>query len=247
MALHYRHPLKPKNVEPAIHMIRLYLQQNAYPIPYLTREDLEEFTDAWLVPLDLEEEIQRNIPLSRATWVSKASGLLVSFPWGAEPLTFVYAFRKNMENPSSTVTPDFIRLPKLSHLITLTPEDFFTFLSIIATASLSSNKTALTLKTTIDINTSIFSPFFKKMITNYRISPEYADKKWTPFKAVNFLAALSPTIENQLNAMQFLSAIQNDDLMCFPISAAINLQLDQIEELDESYAIPPTVDDLLMP
>lgn len=140
-----------------------------------------------------------------------------------------------------TVTDSHVRLPKLSHLITLTPDDFFAIFRLISTAKKTQTPDALNLNFPAaglqSLAKSSLSQFFTLMRTNYRINPDYADRKWTERKSLNFIANLEPTRDNQLSAMQYLTALQNKDLLYFPIETAIELELDW-QQVSDDYCVP---------
>lgn len=154
-----------------------------------------------------------------------------------------YLFNTETANgPTPTITPTHIRLPKLSHLITLVPSDFFLLLRLLATAkntqtgdSLSLNFGAAGIQ---NLAFSAIDQFFIKLRVNYRMNPDYCDRKWTPRDAIKFLANLEPTRENQLSAMQYLTVLQNEDLLYFPLDAMIDLELDW-EQVSDDYCTPP--------
>lgn len=165
---------------------------------------------------------------------------------GMEPATenrsqLIFWIAKDIHSFEMSVSPGFIRLPKLSHLITLTPEDFFALFRILATSTrATTNSLALNphLAGVQDFSSSILFPFFELLKTNFRISKEYMDKKWTPNEAIALVAALEPTRDNQFSAMQYLTAIQNSDLLYFPVETVVELQLDW-DQVSEDYCVPP--------
>lgn len=156
-----------------------------------------------------------------------SSGMLTVYPYTTSQVLLI--FNPNRGDYSPTVTKEFCRLPKLSHLVTLTPEDFFLLLDAVAAA-----KPAPPSHNSLALNPTILNPsshptlskFFSLLKTNYRFNPTYSDKKWTSYADIQFLSALSPTFENQFLAIQYLTAVQNDDLIHFPLSSAVDLELD---------------------
>lgn len=161
-------------------------------------------------------------------------------PLGTEGF-YLYSTR-GAEGKIQTVTRTHVRLPKLSHLITLCPKDFFLLLSLIATAKNTQTGDSLALNPATcgisDINNTGVGQFFTKMRVNYRINDEYCDRKWTPRDAIAFLSKLEPTQENHLAAMQYLTVLQNSDILYFPLESMINLELNW-EQVDDDYCIPP--------
>lgn len=154
---------------------------------------------------------------------------------------YLYSTR-GAEGKIQTVTRTHVRLPKLSHLITLCPRDFFLLLNLIATAKNTQTGDSLALNPAAcgvtDINNTAVGQFFTKMRVNYRINDDYCDRKWTPRDAISFLAKLEPTQENHLAAMQYLTVLQNDDILYFPIESMVNLELSW-EQIDDDYCVPP--------
>lgn len=151
-------------------------------------------------------------------------------------------FTESGSGTTPTSSPSHVRLPKLSHLITLVPDDFFTLIRIITTSKVpSSTPDALTLNLPAaglnQLKGTAFDQFFVQLRTNFRINPEYADKKWTKRATLDTIVDLEPTRENHLVAMQYLTAMQNDDLLYFPTEARIDLELDW-PEVDDNYCIP---------
>lgn len=136
-----------------------------------------------------------------------------------------------------TVSPTHVRLPKLSHLITLTPDDFFAVFRIIATGKKVSIGNSFSLPGDIAMPPTV-AQFFVTNDRTYRTNPDYADRKWTTKADIEFLATLEPTPYNQLCAMQYLTAKQNSgDLLYFPLDSAIQLELEW-SQINEDYVIP---------
>lgn len=170
----------------------------------------------------------------------RVANLLVMVPVDKDGF---YIFSTNNSNgPIPTVTMSHIRLPKLSHLITLVPSDFFLLMRLIATAKNTPSGDSLSLNLGScgiqSLDYTPLSPFFMKLRTNYRMNPDYCDRKWTPRDAIKFLSKFEPTIENQLAAMQYLTVLQNEDILYFPLDSMVNLELEW-EQVDDDYCIPP--------
>lgn len=146
------------------------------------------------------------------------------------------------EGATPTVSSSHVRLPKLSHLITLIPEDFFAVLRLIATAKNTQTKDSLALNPPAagiqNLPTSTISQFFTLMRTNYRINADYADRKWTDREQIKRISTLEPTQLNQLYAMQYLTALQNPDLLYFPLETRVELELEW-EQINDDYCVPP--------
>ena len=158
---------------------------------------------------------------------------------------FIY-FVKEADGYRPTVSKTHFRLPKLSHLITLVPSDFFTFFSILDTSNSLTNDTISLNLPAANINSipPILQPFFILLRTNYRINPDFADKKWTQREHVTTIAS-HPSIDelSQLHCMQLLTLTQNADLTYFPTETALALEIEEFEEQDEDprYCYPPRI------
>lgn len=168
-------------------------------------------------------------------------GYCTRTPW-ANDGTFCITINEKAEGQKPTISPSHIRLPKLSYLITFTPEDFFMLFRLLATARNTPAKDSLALNPPAagieSLATTPLDPFFLLMRTNYKMNPEYADKKWTSREAIKFVSQLEPTRDNQLSAMQYLTALQNPDILYFPIDTSVELQLDW-EQVSDDYCLPP--------
>ena len=135
-----------------------------------------------------------------------------------------------------TASTTHIRLPKLSHLITLTPDDFFSIFQILAAAQTISTGSTFKIQENMPIPPAV-APFFVTNDKTQRMNPEYADRKWTLKSDIKFLSTLEPTELNQLYAMQYLTARQNPDLLYFPVESAIQLELSW-DQISDDYVIP---------
>lgn len=154
-------------------------------------------------------------------------------------------FNESANGKTPTVSPSHVRLPKLSHLITLVPEDFFALIRLVYTAKSPAPGVALQLNPPAagitDLTHHPISQFFTLLKTNYRMNTDYADRKWTRRDALSLIADLEPTRDNQLSAMQYLTALQNSDLLYFPVDTRIELDLDWTQVSDD-YCIPQSTD-----
>ena len=90
------------------------------------------------------------------------------------------------------------------------------------------------------LDETIIGAFFEKLKVNYRMNLDYADKKWTDKNDIAAVADLEPTRENQLIAMQYFTARQNDDILYFPADSAIDLEIGDWQQLTDDYVIPQT-------
>lgn len=136
-----------------------------------------------------------------------------------------------------TISRTHIRLPKLSHLITLTPEDFFIVFRFLAVGMTGPYSNSLAIPADITLPPAI-TPFFVTNDKMWRTNPEFADRKWTWRGDIEFVSSLEPTELNQLYAMQYLTAKQNEDLLYFPVESAVQLELDW-DQISEDYVTPP--------
>lgn len=135
-----------------------------------------------------------------------------------------------------TISKIAYRLPKLSHLITLTPEDFFAVFQILEKCRPVAVGSALIMPADTYIPSAI-APFFITNDKSWKINPDFADSKWTNIDDVLFIAQLDVTERNQLYAMQYLTARQNSDLLYFPVESAVALELEW-DQVNEDYVIP---------
>lgn len=170
------------------------------------------------------------------------AGYIKQAPFGKDGWPMILYITEKADGPKPTVSRFHIRLPKLSYLITLVPEDFFLLFRIIANAKVTSTNDSLTLNFPAagvdDLSGSPLQPFFMPLITNYRMNQEFCDKKWTSYEVIKFIAAIEPTRDNQLSAMQYLTAMQNPDLLYFPVETSVELELDW-EQTTDDYCVPP--------
>jgi hypothetical protein len=143
--------------------------------------------------------------------------------------------------PQPTVSSGYIRLPKLPYLINFIPEDLFLLLRLIATAKtmLSGDSIALDLGAAgcPSLEASAVYPYFTKLRVNYRMNPDYCESEWTPRDAISTVANMPPTRDNQLSALQYLTAIKNPDLIYFPLETMIEIGVDW-EQMNDQYCVP---------
>ena len=160
----------------------------------------------------------------------------LNYQW-TEVMIFVL---EDKETFLPTVSKSHVRLPKLSHLITLTPEDFFAVFKYIAAGQNVAFGNSFKVSSEIALSGAI-APFFVTNDKTWRTNPEYADRKWTTKEDIAFIADLEPTELNQLYAMQYLTARQNPDIMYFPVEAAVGLELDW-DQVSDDYVVPESED-----
>lgn len=233
---YYRRHLTFDEVAPHIQKLRLWLRQNC-PV-------VKEYQGEFCEEAFLFDESQSKTLLEtfrRELFICQNAGYSEFIPLTTDRSIGVVLMKKSADGPMTTVTPTHVRLPKLSHLICLTPEDFFGLMRIINTAKNTQTGNSLMLNPAAagydSIETSPLYPFFTKMRVNYRMNPEYADKKWTSREVIKFLAGLEVTRDTHLSAMQYLTVCQNNDLLYFPMESVIQLELDWQQATDE-YCVP---------
>lgn len=230
----YKKKITYDEIAPHIQKFRTWMRNNC-PVIQEYAEDLD-ITEAFLIGPEQRPEYHRNIKILSFLFESKFVQVVP-----LEDDCGIFYWYKVADGQQQTISPTHLRLPKLSHLITLTPIDFFTLLRLISTSkktpagdSISLNVAAAGIQS---LEKSCLNQFFTKLRTNYRVNPDYADRKWTDRTAIDHVARLSPNRENQLMAMQFLTAIQNNDLLYFPLETSLDLELDW-EQMDNDYCIP---------
>lgn len=232
----YRRRITYADAAPAIQKVRKILRDK---FPVVAEAD-HEFGETFLITPDNFNAVD-NYEFVGLVLNLERLGYLQRSPW-ADDGTFCMTFTEKADGPKPTISPSHVRLPKLSYLITFTPEDFFTLFRLLATARNTPSKDSLALNPAAagieSLSNSPLDPFFLLMRTNYRMNPDYADKKWTSRKAIEFVSTLEPTRDNQLSAMQYLTALQNPDILYFPIITSIELQLDW-EQVSDDYCLPP--------
>lgn len=232
---YYRKRLSYDEIAPHLQKFRLWLRTNCPVV-----EEYQEFGDEAFF-FD-ENTIHQSVDQFRKElYVMQSVGFASFTPWLVDGKVGLIQINEKADGQMPTISPSHIRLPKLSHLITLTPDDYFGLLRLINTAKNTQTGNALSLNPAAagysSIDTSPLYPFFTKMRVNYRMNPDYCDKKWTRREDIAFLAKLQPTRDNQLSAMQFITAHQNNDLLYFPVETVVNLELDWQQVTDE-YCLP---------
>lgn len=233
MSALYRSKYSFEDAAPIIDKLRRILQEHGKRLINEDSDRLEWYFIATPAPLHVMQEINKyNIYL-------QAGGFTKIVP--TEGGTFII-FNPEANGRTPTVSSTHIRLPKLSHLITLTPSDFFTLLRLLNTAKPTYVGAALQLNLPAagidDFPRHILYQFFTMLRTNYVMNVDLADSKWTPRAELPRIANLQPTRENQLVAMQYLTSNQNKDLLYFPVDSMIDLDLEW-EQLNNDYARPP--------
>lgn len=232
---YYRRKVSYDEVAPYLQKFRIWLRTNCPVV-----KEYKEFGDEAFF---FDEPTLRTAldQFKQQLYVLQAAGFASFSPWLAGRNVGLIQINEKADGVMPTVSPSHIRLPKLSHLITLTPDDYFLMLRLIDTAKNTQTGNALTLNPIScgcqSIDQSALYPYFSKLRTNYRINVDYCDKKWTRREDIAFLANLQPTRDNQLSAMQFITAHQNNDLLYFPVETVVNLELDWQQVTDE-YCMP---------
>ncbi len=228
------------DMRPLMEKLRQWMRLNCAVVNELSEEDIEVFF------MTHEEHDQ----MLRAGFRNIYNFLLMEEYIDIAPMTdklkdgkLVY-WRRKTDGMMATITTTHIRLPKLSHLITLVPHDFFRLIGLVVTAKNAADGTALNLDPMQfeieSFESSFIGQYFIKLKTNYRMNPEYADRKWTRREVLNEIHGLEPNIENHLISMQLLTVLQNDDLFYFPVEAAINFSF-SCDQLNEEYCVAPQI------
>lgn len=229
----YRRKVTYDELAPLVQQFRDFLRQNCS----LVKEADEYSQEVFLV--DKKESNRIRVTFEKSWNALACAGFLEAVPFDYNHI-MVY-FYEQADGPVQTVTPTHVRLPKLSYLITLCPEDFFALLRLVATAKNTQSQNSLSLNPPAagltSLSNSPLEPFFTKLRTNYRFNIDYSDRKWTPRDAIKYLADLDATRDNQLSAMQYLTALQNPDLLYFPIETSIELELDW-QQISDDYCVP---------
>lgn len=135
-----------------------------------------------------------------------------------------------------TCSKTHCRLPKLSHLITLSPNDFFALFDFLVSGHLTGTGTSFTIDAAVPLPPTIM-PFLVTNTKTWRTNPEYNDLKWITWDDIKFIAELEHSELSQLYAMQYLTARYNKDLLYFPLDSAVGLELDW-EQINEDYVVP---------
>lgn len=229
----YRNKITYADLAPKVQKFRSFLQQHAK----LMNDPVADNYEAYFFDAALQSEVR--VRFQREFQALTVCGFIQIVPF-YPPGEIIYIYESE-EIVKPTISATHIRLPKLSCLITLVPHDFFAILRLIDTAKNTPTKDSLSLNFPAAGLTSLtgtpLEPFFLLLRTNYRMNPDYADRKWTLRSAISTVADLDPTFENQLFAMQYLTTLQNDDLLYFPCEAAVTLDI-EFEQINNDYCRP---------
>lgn len=232
---YYRRHLTYDEVAPYLQKFRLWLRANCPVV-----KEWEEFGGEAFF-LDERTAIVPPKEFNQQLAVMQGANFAQFIPWETDASVGIIYINEKADGQMQTISPSHVRLPKLSHLICLTPEDFFGLLRILDTAKNTQQGNSLALNPAAagysSIDSSSLYPYFTKMRVNYRMNTDYCDRKWTRREDIHFLAPLQPTRDNQLSAMQYITAQQNNDLLYFPVESVVNLELDWPQATDE-YCIP---------
>lgn len=236
---YYRRHLTYDEIAPHLQKFRLWMRTNC-PVVKEYEEFGQEafFYDEHTIKASLDE-------FRHQLYVLQGAGFAQFIPWVTDTTVGMLIINEKADGVMQTVSPSHIRMPKLSHLICLTPEDYFGLLRVLDTAKNTQQGNSLSLNPAAagysSIDSSPLYPFFTKMRVNYRMNPDYSDKKWTRREDIKFLSSLAPTRDNQLSAMQYITAHQNNDLLYFPVETVVNLELDW-QQITDEYCLPQTCD-----
>lgn len=236
---YYRRHLTYDEVAPFLQKFRLWLRTNCPVV-----KEYEEFGQEAFYLNENTAKFALD-EFKHLLFVTQNAGFSQFIPWVTDRTVGVILINEKADGIMQTISPSHIRLPKLSHLICLTPEDYFGLLRVLNTAKNTQQGNSLSLNPAAagysSIDSSPLYPFFTKMRVNYRMNPDYSDKKWTSREDIKFLADLEPTRDNQLSAMQYITAHQNNDLLYFPVETVVNLELDW-QQITDEYCLPQTCD-----
>lgn len=232
----YRRVVSYEDVQPHIKEFSEFLRKYGKLLNNPKQDGYESFLFADEHGWNIFKEFKYQYELLRQT------GYIQAAPIAPKQYILIMQPNKGMYEP--TVSPTYVRLPKLSYLITLTYEDFFLLMQLIA-----NSKVTQTTKDSFSLPLSDFGiaqtfedlvigNFFTKLKVNYRMNLDYTDKKWTSFETIKRIADLEPTFENHLVGMQYLTARQNDDLFYFPTETAIELEITDWPQVTDDYVIP---------
>lgn len=233
----YRKQLTYDEIAPYAQKLLLWLRQTC---PVIREYDEDYEIEAFFLSAEQAGTLTKNYGnvfavLQQRNWAD-------FIPYTTDRQVGILLFYPEVNGPKQSVSPTHIRLPKLSHLITLTPNDFFAFFRILNTAKNTQTGNSLMLNPAAagveNLLTSTLYPFFTKLRVNYRINEEYMGTKWTHRADIKIIAGLEPTRDNQLCAMQYLTARVNKDLMYFPVETVIALEL-ECQQLTDDYCVPP--------
>jgi hypothetical protein len=236
---YYKKKLTYDEISPQAQKFRTWLRANTICAKSYSEATEGDITEVFLVQ-DTTIDTMRETHWKILNFM-QASGFLQVVPFSGDSIALY--FKETADGPAPTVSPTHIRLPKLSHLISLCPDDFFALLRLIHHSKKNALGDALSLNPPdagiSNWTESILNPFFTKLRTNYRMNPDYCDKKWTDRQHIARVASLFPSRETHLSAMQFLTAMQNTDLLYFPLDAANDLEIDEPEQINNDYCVPP--------
>lgn len=231
----YRKLITYEDVEPHLKRVKKFLRENGELVNFPNEDGYELF---------VFDEKPGNLAFDKfSTEMMLLMGGRFIQLIPLEPKRYMISVSDMRAGYEQTISPTFIRLPKLSHLISLVPEDFFKLMRLIGDSKISQTKNSIQLDLIKEglagvLEESNIGHFFQLVRSNYRINTEYADKKWTSFEDIRMLAKLEPTRENHFSAMQYLTVRQNQDVMYFPIDSAVDLELSDWQQISEDYVIP---------
>lgn len=233
---YYKRRLTYDDISPYVQKFRLWLRKNCPVI-----KDYDEFgQEAFLLN---EDEFRISLDeFKQQLYILQNAGFCQFIPFTANRRAGMIIINEKADGPIASISPTHIRLPKLSHLITLIPSDYFGLMKILAESITTNDGKSIAINPMVagyeSLENSALYPFFTKVRVNYRMNTDYTDKKWTRRSDIAFIAGLEVTRDNQLSAMQYLTAIQNiDDLLYFPAETVVQLELDW-QQVTDDYCIP---------
>lgn len=233
---YYRKHVEYAEIAPLIQNLRLWLRSNCPVV-----KEYEDGVEAFLVTADRYASIDNQF--RNQVFLCQNAGYCQFVPmFGDDETIGILTFSELADGEPQTVSFTHVRLPKLSRLICMTPKDFFTIIKIIYQAKVNQTGNLLMINPPAagyidEWEGSFLYPYFVKVRSNYRIAPDRADKKWFLRKNLGTIANLPPTQENQLYAMQYITALLNRDIDFFPAESVINLELDW-QQYHDDYCTP---------
>ena len=225
----YRHQLTFAQLEPLIETFLEFLRNEATIVKDSTEED---DCEVFFIDLTISELFKTKYRAQAYTLV--AAGYMQQVPFDNEHLLIYYDPHK--QGIQQTVSPRHLRIPKLTYLMPLTPEDFFNYFYILHTSKNASFNTLSLNLSALDPKSVIYA-FFTKLKVNYRLNIKIASPHWTPRELIAILANIPPTRDNQLAALQYLAVAENEDVAYFPTESMLALDLEWKEARTPEYVV----------
>lgn len=169
------------------------------------------------------------------------AGWMEEIPWTPFE-TALFVHKQASDDGTLTLSKSHVRLPQLSHLITLTPKDFFLFFQTIA-----DQRELLCFELTEEDIPQQFQMWFSKYYKGQRINSKIADRKWVPRYVIDTVAGMMPgeiqteeeeiaAQQAQLAAMQYITVMRDDSLITVPVTTVLALELEWEQIKDNTGA-----------